>query len=229
MPRIIIFILLSLSVTLFSCDKKHEEQFFNEKDYQINPTPDPCEPNNIYIPKNLEEAHQELKKMLPEELVIKIKDGKEEDMAWHHMGLGLWMRNNWGLWAKSRLCEYFISIGIGHPDDMSSIILESFRYYLRDETYPLKERISEYQEYWEAMMTPEEGSPIDGGKIVWLITQSPKDRSSPIGTVHLGLSITDKTGWRYEYGSERGIQPTFSSEDIQLDWYRTKDLNDFMR
>jgi hypothetical protein len=33
------------------------------------------------------------------------------------------MRNNWGLWGGSRLQKYFTEKGVGHPDEMSSVIL----------------------------------------------------------------------------------------------------------
>jgi hypothetical protein len=40
--------------------------------------------------------------------------------------LGRWMRNNWGLWRKSLLSQYFKDIGISDPDEMSSEILKAF-------------------------------------------------------------------------------------------------------
>lgn len=39
-----------------------------------------------------------------------------------HFGFGLWMRNNWGLWRKSRLWLYFYDKGVSHPDHISSLI-----------------------------------------------------------------------------------------------------------
>jgi hypothetical protein len=47
-------------------------------------------------------------------------------MAVYHFSLGMWMRNNWGLWHGSRLSEYFNEHGVHHPDDMSGIILSSY-------------------------------------------------------------------------------------------------------
>ncbi|MCP4259991.1 MAG: hypothetical protein GY774_21125 [Planctomycetes bacterium] len=221
MIKVKIVVVLLICMAVLSCTTSSDN-----KNYPINPTMDPNTPGKIYIPKNLEDAHQELKKMLHEEFIEEIKVGKEDNLAQHHFGLGTWIRNNWELWGGSRLAEYFVNIGIYHPDDMSGIIIESFWYDVNGKTYPLKERISEFQEYWKSMETPEEGSPIDGAKITWLITQHTKDHS-PKGTVHLGLSISDKTGWRYEYGSGRGIEPATTEEDIQLDSYRDEDLNNF--
>jgi hypothetical protein len=83
--------------------------------------------DGIYIPKNLEDCFLELDKLLPE---IDKKEmralTKSNEMVRYHMGLGMWMRNNWRLWAGSRLQKYFTDRGISHPDDMSGIIL---RYY----------------------------------------------------------------------------------------------------
>lgn len=47
------------------------------------------------------------------------------------MGLGMWMRNNWRLWAGSRLQKYFLVRGIRHPDDMSGVILEYYYDWLK--------------------------------------------------------------------------------------------------
>ena len=48
---------------------------------------------------------------------------KRDDMIAYHLGLGMWMRNNWGLWGGSRLQKYFREKGIGDPEEMSSVIL----------------------------------------------------------------------------------------------------------
>jgi hypothetical protein len=80
--------------------------------------------NDIYIPKGLGECFTELDKTLKE---IDKKEmqalTKREDMILYHHGLGMWMRNNWGLWSGSRLQKYFVDKGINHPDEMSSVIL----------------------------------------------------------------------------------------------------------
>ncbi len=62
----------------------------------------------VYIPKNLGECLTELDKMLAE------VDKKEmqalpdrSDMIRYHIGLGMWVRNYWGLWGGSRLEKYF--------------------------------------------------------------------------------------------------------------------------
>ena len=77
------------------------------------------------------------------------------------------------------------------------------------------------------MQTPREGSPIDRAPIAWVITKNPGDKN----VVHLGLSVSDKTGWRYEYFSGKGIEPATPEEDVALERYRGPDfdLNDLVR
>jgi hypothetical protein len=93
---------------------------------KITPTPDPNAPFKVYIPKDLEDAFLELEKMLSPALLNEIRLKSEKDMIEYHHGFGTWLRNNWGLWAGSRLAQYFRQLGISHPDDMSGVILTSF-------------------------------------------------------------------------------------------------------
>ena len=83
--------------------------------------------NGSYIPKDLGDTFVVLDKELPEitrtEMTALSKRG---DMIQYHIGLGMWMRNNWGLWSGSRLQKYFTDRGFGDPEDMSSIILFSY-------------------------------------------------------------------------------------------------------
>jgi hypothetical protein len=44
----------------------------------------------------------------------------------YHLGFGMWIRNNWGLWGGSRLQKYFLTRDIKHPDSMSALILEYY-------------------------------------------------------------------------------------------------------
>lgn len=80
--------------------------------------------NGRYVPANLGESFVELDKLLPEIDRKEMHDLKtRQDMIRYHHGLGMWMRNNWGLWGGSRLQKYFSDKGMTHPEDMSSVIL----------------------------------------------------------------------------------------------------------
>lgn len=101
------------------------------------------------VPETLEECFVELEKFLSEEELEGFKATKEDDLVGCcHFGLGMWIRNNWGLWHDSPLVRYFKGIGVDHPDDMSAIILTSFHRYLNGKEIKLEEQIGHYQEYW---------------------------------------------------------------------------------
>jgi hypothetical protein len=83
--------------------------------------------NGIYIPKDLKDCFVELDKLLTtaEKMAMKnLKSG--DDMKHYHMGLGTWIRNNWGLWPGSRLQKYFTDKGFDNPEGMSTIILKFY-------------------------------------------------------------------------------------------------------
>jgi hypothetical protein len=117
--------------------------------YTLNPTLDADSPTGFYIPGDLEDCFSELDKMLHPDLILEIKRGSESDMIQFHFGLGMWIRNNWGLWQGSVLGEYFNALGIYHPDDISGIILDSYWHYLNDEPIELDEQVNYYKEYWK--------------------------------------------------------------------------------
>lgn len=140
MPRICLSAALLLLVTaVFAAD------------YKINATKDEKSPTGVYIPTDLEDCFKELKKMLPADLVEKMKSAPEKDMIKYHFGLGRWMRNNWGLWSQSRLREYFKKLGLAHPDDMSSVVLKCFWRHLNNKPLKVDEQVKYYQEYWKKM------------------------------------------------------------------------------
>lgn len=58
-------------------------------------------------------------------------------------------------------------------------------------------------------------SPIDGAEIYWKIksySSSPKNK-----TVHLGISESDGSYWRYEYASGRGVEAAHEADRASLD------------
>ncbi len=94
---------------------------------EFEPRKDVSSKTGYYIPHDLDDALAEVDRIFvsadERDAVMK---GTEDDMIQYHFGLGMWMRNNWGLWGGSRLSEYFNGKGIHHPDDMSGIILDSY-------------------------------------------------------------------------------------------------------
>ena len=92
----------------------------------------------VYIPLNLGEALAGLDKVLSEVDKAEMRAlPKREDMIQYHLGLGMWMRNNWGLWGGSRLQKYFMDRRVKHPEAMSTVILYHYHDWLngRRETW----------------------------------------------------------------------------------------------
>lgn len=167
--------------------------------YKVNPTPDPTSKYKIYVPLNLEDAFSELKKMLHPDLLKEMKEASEKDMVGYHMGLGLWMRNNWGLWGGSRLATYFNGIGIFHPDDMSGIILDSFWRHLNSQPIKLEEQVAFYQRFWKVNAEPKKKNcPLDGS-LIEVTTSLDESEGDQLRTIHIGRCRKRKHLWAYEH------------------------------
>lgn len=84
--------------------------------------------DGIYIPKDIFEAIDTLDTFLSTEDKQYVTDSLSLDafLGSTHMGLGMWMRNYWGLWGGSRLQRYFRDRQVFHPDDMSGEILKAY-------------------------------------------------------------------------------------------------------
>lgn len=89
-----------------------------------------------YIPADLEDAFKELDKELDAKQKKLLRDSAQfVDL---HFGMGMWIRNNWGLWGHSRLQKYFLKHGVWHADEMSSIIIGEYLNYLQGKPYKTK-------------------------------------------------------------------------------------------
>lgn len=96
-------------------------------------------------PKNLEEAITQLKLLMTPQDILDMKSAGGTEL--YHHGIGLSLRNRWGLWAGP-LSEWFNECGIYHADDMSGIILTSFQRDLRGEPRELGAQIKYYRDFW---------------------------------------------------------------------------------
>lgn len=64
--------------------------------------------DGIYIPKDLDDCILQLEKIHTDSIKQQIQEMTSTDFTTGaHMGLGMWMRNEWGLWRGSRLSLYF--------------------------------------------------------------------------------------------------------------------------
>ena len=222
---LILFSFLFCSCAINTLPKVAQKNNSENEDVSFSPTH--INKDEIFKPQNLEEAHLEIDRGLSEHAKEILKKDRNElteeeqnayDHVLGHFGLGLWMRNNWNFWKGGKLSKYFNELGIYHPDNMSGIILKSYKAKLRGEKYSIEEDIEDYKSYMKSMETPKEGSPNDGAEIHWVIT---KGIGQGKGTIHLGISKSDNSFWRYEYGSEKGIEPARPNE--------IEDLKELMR
>lgn len=125
-------IILILLILFFACKNASiqiEHQYSNDSipDLLLKSNNEKCKIDTIrgvYIPKNLKDSHIVLDTMLDDSMKMYIRNGND-----NHFGLGLYIRNNWGLWAGSRLKCYFDHKRIVHPDDMSAMIIHT--YYMK--------------------------------------------------------------------------------------------------
>jgi len=109
------------------------------------------------LPKNLEESILFFQQHLSKDQLDQFKN-KQEDHAVTdlHFGAGLWIRNNWIRSGRdTALTNYFDSLGIHHPDDISSIILTSLHRTLNQKDLQLTEQINRYKAYWDPIINCE--------------------------------------------------------------------------
>lgn len=94
---------------------------------------------DVYIPKNLGDAHRRVAKMAPHDAIAKFKtaDNSIEVSKKLHYGIGRWMIHNWNFYEGSRFSHYLKNKGLLHPDDMAQFVLITFHRMLKDE--PLQE------------------------------------------------------------------------------------------
>lgn len=90
--------------------------------------------NQKQWPATMEEAVGVLIAILPETETAKMAAMPESDLIHLHLGLGMWIRNNLGLWQGNdslmqalRECQPDI-----HPDDASMLIIEHLWRRLRE-------------------------------------------------------------------------------------------------
>ena len=101
-------------------------------------------------PVSLEEAVHFLDQELSEANKQRIRDyEREEYVGALHMGLGMWLRNNLGLWWNCPLTRYFNDRGVAHADNMSGAILDAYWRHLNGETYDVASIIQCYAD-WES-------------------------------------------------------------------------------
>jgi hypothetical protein len=87
--------------------------------------------NGVYIPKNINECVFELEKVYGEKSKSEFYAQEKNKVlaSAYKQGMGLWVRNNWGLSNGSRLQKYFYENGVREPEDMTLVILTCYYNY----------------------------------------------------------------------------------------------------
>jgi hypothetical protein len=156
---------------------------------------------DVRLPRTVSDAHERLVKLLPDSVLRRMRSGTEEDMVQYHFGLGMWMRNNWGLWTRnSGLYKFFDSAGVHQPDDMSGIILSTFWCRLNNHDQEIQRRIDESVHQETRMITNlsivDSACPLDRSRIKFRTGM--EISGPPYKYIALGYCARNKHPWVYE-------------------------------
>lgn len=124
---------------------------------KITSTEDCSSYTDNYIPKDIEDALNYLDCSMDnqsKEVLKKVPENEVQLRPFPEAGMDI--RNRWGFWHEQNvLTNYFHSIGVFHPDDMSSIILLSFHRKLNGKPINLELQIAKITEYWKTVRLKE--------------------------------------------------------------------------
>ncbi len=166
-------------------------QTFSQTDKKLKGKPATLEETFLYLNQMLDDTQKYGFMTIPEDVAT----------SRLHRGFGMWIRNNWGLWRNSKLKHYFLSKGVGHPDDMSGIILTSYHRYLNNKPIDLEGQTKKYQDFYKGI--------VQHGDTVFYPQDFFKGRTPdslliryfPVGdTIHVSV-----------YASERKLFTTYAS------------------
>src|SRR5215203_6621690 len=110
--------------------------------------------SQITLPNDLDETVLYFQQKWAKTDLDKFKNKSEKDAINDlHLGTGQWIRNNWVYGNRdTALTNYFHSLGISHPDDISSIILTSLHRTLNKKDIELNSQVENYKAYWEPII-----------------------------------------------------------------------------
>jgi hypothetical protein len=166
-------------------------QAFSQTDKKLKGKPTTLEETYLYLNQMFDDTEKFGFMTLPEDVAT----------SRLHRGFGMWIRNNWGLWRNSKLKHYFLDKGVGHPDDMSGIILTSYHRFLNNKPIDLDGQIKKYQDFYKGI--------VQRGDTVFYPKEFFKGRTPDslllnyflVGdTIHVGI-----------YASERKLFTTYAS------------------
>jgi hypothetical protein len=103
--------------------------------------------NDVYIPRDLDEAFVELGRLADPTGIEKFKAAPEEEISRKlHFGLGRWILINWGLEDGSRYSHFLREKGITTPDDMVRVTIVTWHRHLNGRPLDLDKEVALIQE-----------------------------------------------------------------------------------
>lgn len=115
------------------------------------------------IPVDLDEAVRVIVTGLDEESLKAVKNLKAETArALGHHGIGLWIRNNWGLNQKTGpLYRWAVKhLGLYHPDDISNVVVHCVWADLGRNDRDLDEVVQRMKDHWTELGCRPDGSKL---------------------------------------------------------------------
>jgi len=111
-----------------------------EDDRVILYTPDY---ERIDLPLTLNDCFMALDNLLTNEVKQDIKNSEVRSLVRYHMGLGMWIRNNWLRQSNNRITGLLYNNGLRNFDEMSQLIIIGYHYYLNGINKKIEELINE--------------------------------------------------------------------------------------
>ena len=122
--------------------EKKEEDFF-EKQYQINILKTHL--NGVYIPKDLFDGFEQLKRLMDPATLHEFQTLPEE-RAGKKIYLVMWIAQNWSFREGSRLSHLIRELGVTYPEHMAHFVVITFHRHLNRKDLGIKERVEFYKQ-----------------------------------------------------------------------------------
>ncbi|MDP3510527.1 MAG: WG repeat-containing protein [Candidatus Melainabacteria bacterium] len=157
---------------------------------KMNVHKDGSSATSVYIPENLNDALKELDAMLPPAAKADMMLISKAEMTGYHHGLGMWLRNNWGLWKGSRLSQYLKTLGFMHPDDMTGTILDAYWSKLHGQDEDIAKQAANAKEYWEKLQPVVKASTAIPASILQMKMQKRGGKVISLNQIVQGSDVT---------------------------------------
>lgn len=139
MKKLLLLLVFTFAVQLIYGQEMPDTPEEYEKQYNMNIRKSRI--NGVYIPENMGDAIDEIKRLSPPDALVKFQNAPEDVVVKKlHFGLGRWMAVNWNFDEGSRFSHYLRKMGVTYTDDMITFTLRSLHRALNDIPLEMKER-----------------------------------------------------------------------------------------